>query len=122
MGTVKGVIMTEFNRKTIKAIFENAGLEVPPKDVLTELCDLHQQNGSEKDDRIKELEASLTAAEQERDALKEANGDGFKQKYEDEHKAFEDFKKSITEILSYTPRKRQPQTLSQLPSPEWVRW
>lgn len=100
MGTVKGVNMTEFNRKTIKAIFENAGLEVPPKDVLTELCDLHQQNGSEKDDRIKELEASLAAAEQERDALKEANGDGFKQKYEDEHKKYEDLKNSIAEEKS----------------------
>jgi len=89
--------MTEFNRKTVKAIFESEGLEVPPKDVLTKLCDLHTQNGSEKDDRIKELETSLAAAEQERDALKEANGDGYKKKYEDEHKAFEDFKKSITE-------------------------
>ena len=89
--------MQEFNRKSVKAIFENAGIEVPPKDVLTELCDLHQQNGSEKDDRIKELESSLAAAEQERDALKEENGDGFKQKYENEKKAFEDYKKAVTE-------------------------
>ena len=89
--------MTEFNRKSVKAIFENAGLEVPPKDVLTELCDLHQQNGSEKDERIKELETSLTAAEQERDALKEENGEGYKKKYESAKKELDDFKKTVTE-------------------------
>lgn len=89
--------MTEYNRKSIKAIFENAGIDVPPKDVLTELCELHQQNTAEKDERIKEMQTSLTAAEQERDALKEANGDGFKKKYEDERKAFEDFKKSVAD-------------------------
>ena len=89
--------MTEYNRKSIKAIFENAGIDVPPKDVLTELCELHQQNTAEKDEKIKEMQTSLAAAEQERDALKEANGDGFKKKYEDERKAFEDFKKSVAD-------------------------
>lgn len=89
--------MTEYNRKAVKAIFENAGIEIPPKDVLTELCDLHLQNTAEKDERIKELETSLTAAEQERDALKEANGEGYKQKYEDTKKAYDEYKKSITE-------------------------
>lgn len=89
--------MTEYNRKTVKAIFENAGIEIPPKDVLTELCNLHLQNTAEKDERIKELETSLTATEQERDALKEANGEGYKQKYEDTKKAYDDYKKSVTE-------------------------
>lgn len=89
--------MTEFNRRSVKAIFENAGIDIPPKDVLTELCDLHMRNASEKDDRIKELETSLTAAEQERDALKEANGEDYKQKYEDAKKALDNYKKSVTE-------------------------
>lgn len=89
--------MAQFNRKSVRAIFENAGLEVPPKDVLTELCDLHQQNDQEKDERIKELEANLEAAEHERDGLKEDNGDGYKTKYENEKKAFEDYKKTVTE-------------------------
>lgn len=89
--------MTEYNRKSVKAIFESAGIDIPPKDVLTELCELHQQNTAEKDDRIKELETSLAAAEQERDALKEDNGDGYRKKYEDEKQAFDDFKKAITE-------------------------
>lgn len=89
--------MAQFNRKSVRAIFENAGFEVPPKDVLTELCDLHQQNDQEKDERIKELEANLEAAEHERDGLKEKNGDGYKTKYENEKKAFEDYKKTVTE-------------------------
>lgn len=89
--------MAQFNRKSVKAIFEDAGLEAPPKDVLTSLCELHQQNGAEKDDRIKELEQSLAAAEQERDALKGENGDGYKTKYENEKKAFEDYKKAVTD-------------------------
>lgn len=96
-GTVKGDFMTEYNRKAVKAIFENAGIEIPPKDVLTDLCELHQQNTSEKDERIKELETNLAAAEQERDSLKEENGDGFKKKYEDTKKAFDDYKKSVTD-------------------------
>lgn len=89
--------MTEYNRKTVKAIFENAGVEIPPKDVLTELCDLHLQNTSEKDEKIKELQASLAATEQERDGLREANGDGYKKKYEDERKAFNDYKKTVAD-------------------------
>ena len=89
--------MTEYNRKSIKAIFENAGIDVPPKDVLTELCELHQQNTAEKDEKIKELEAGLTAAEQERDALKDEGGEGFKQKYENTKKELEDLQRSITE-------------------------
>lgn len=87
--------MTEFNRKSVKAIFENAGIEIPPKDVLTELCDLHLQNTSEKDERIKELETGLSAAEQERDAAK--GGEDFKKKYEDARKELADYKKSVTQ-------------------------
>lgn len=96
--------MTEYNRKTVKAIFEAAGIDVPPKDVLTELCTLHQQNSSEKDDRIKELESSLAAAEQERDALKGKDGEDYKTKYETEKKAFADFKKSIADKEAKTAK------------------
>lgn len=96
--------MTEYNRKTVKAIFEAAGVEIPPKDVLTELCTLHQQNSSEKDDRIKELESSLAAAEQERDALKGKDGEDYKTKYETEKKAFADFKKSIADKEAKTAK------------------
>lgn len=89
--------MTEFNRNTVNAIFEGAGVEKPPKDVLTELCNLHLQNTSEKDDRIKELKTSLAAAEQERDALKAEGGKEYRQKYEDTKKELDDLHKSIAE-------------------------
>ena len=84
--------MTGFDRKALRAIFESADIEVPPKDVLGKLCDLHTQTSDDKDETIKELKAKLESTEHERDELKGKDGEGYKAKFEAEHKAFEDFK------------------------------
>lgn len=88
--------MAEFDRKALRAIFEGADLEVPPKDVLGKICDLHTSNSDGKDETIKDLRTKLESAEHERDALKAKGGDDWKDKYEKEHNAFETYKKDQT--------------------------
>lgn len=88
--------MAEFDRKALRAIFEGADLEVPPKDVLGKICDLHTSNSDGKDETIKDLRTKLESAEHERDALKAKDGDDYKAKYEAEKKAFENYKADQT--------------------------
>ena len=92
--------MAEFDRKALRAIFEGADLEVPPKDVLGKICDLHEAANNGMAETIKDLQGKLRgAATQESDKpddKAENNGDDWKTKYENEHKAFEDFKKDQT--------------------------
>lgn len=66
--------MAEFNRATLRKVFEDAGMEIPPKDVLGQICDLHTAKTDEMKDTVKELTKRAEKAEQERDAL-EAQGD-----------------------------------------------
>lgn len=88
--------MAEFDRKALRAIFEGADLEVPPKDVLGKICDLHTSNSDGKDETIKDLRTKLESAEHERDALKAKGGDDYKAKYEAEKQAFENYKADQT--------------------------
>ena len=88
--------MAEFDRKALRAIFEGADLEVPPKDVLGKICDLHTANADGKDETIKDLREKLENAEQERDALKAKGGDDYKAKYEKVKKDFDDYKADVT--------------------------
>ena len=88
--------MAEFDRKALRAIFEGADLEVPPKDVLGKICELHTSNSDGKDETIKDLRTKLESAEHERDALKAKSGDDYKAKYEAEKQAFENYKADQT--------------------------
>lgn len=84
--------MAELNRKALRKIFEDAGMEIPPKDVLGQICDLHTEALDGMNDTIKELQGKLSASEQER-----GDNDGYKDKYEKEHEAFEAYKSDVAE-------------------------
>lgn len=83
--------MAELTRKELRKIFEDAGMEIPPKDVLGQICDLHTSALDGMNDTIKELNEKLKNSES-----KNNNNDGYKEKYEKEHKAFEDYKNDVT--------------------------
>ena len=87
--------MAEFNRATLRKVFEDAGMEIPPKDVLGQICDLHTAKTDEMKDTVKELTKRAEKAEQERDELKAQGNDGYKEKYDKEHSDFEKFKAEI---------------------------
>ena len=87
--------MAEFNRATLRKVFEDAGMEIPPKDVLGQICDLHTAKTDEMKDTVKELTKRAEKAEQERDALEAQGNDGYKEKYDKEHSDFEKFKAEI---------------------------
>ena len=87
--------MAEFNRATLRKVFEEAGMEIPPKDVLGQICDLHTAKTDEMKDTVKELTKRAEKAEQERDALESQSNDGYKEKFEKEHSDFEKFKAEI---------------------------
>ena len=87
--------MAEFNRATLRKVFEDAGMEIPPKDVLGQICDLHTAKTDEMKDTVKELTKRAEKAEQERDALEAQGNDGYKEKYDKEHSDFEKFKADV---------------------------
>lgn len=87
--------MAEFNRATLRKVFEEAGMEIPPKDVLGQICDLHTSKTDEMKDTVKELTKRAEKAEQERDALEAQGNDGYKEKYDKEHSDFEKFKADV---------------------------
>lgn len=87
--------MAEFNRATLRKVFEDAGMEIPPKDVLGQICDLHTAKTDEMKDTVKELTKRAEKAEQERDALEAQSNNGYKEKYDKEHSDFEKFKADI---------------------------
>lgn len=93
--------MAEFDRKSLRAIFEGADLELPPKDVLGKICDLHISSSDSKDETIKELTKQLDDVKRERDTLKAENEVGYKEKYEKEHKAFTDYKADVERKASH---------------------
>lgn len=90
--------MAEFTRKLLREIFEGADMEVPPKDVLGKICDLHEAANNGMAETIKDLQGKLRgAATQESDKPDDKaknSGDDWKTKYENEHNAFENFKKN----------------------------
>jgi len=85
--------MAKFTRKEIREIIGEACTDEMENKIMA----LHLGVVDPMKDDIADLRAkaeTLEAVTKERDALK-AGGD-FKQKFEDEHKAFEDYKKGIT--------------------------
>lgn len=87
--------MADFKRATLRKIFEDAGLEIPPKDVLGQICDLHTSGLDELGDTISELNNRLTAAERERDAMKDGGGGDWKEKYDSLKNEYDGYRSQI---------------------------
>ena len=91
--------MANFDRKSLRKIFESAEIEVP-KDVLGQICDLHTSSNEELTENVKTLRADLEKAERERDEFKaKAPKDGVetvtKEEYDKLKAEYDDYKGDI---------------------------
>lgn len=92
--------MADFDRKSLRKIFEDAEIEVP-KDVLGQLCNLHTTSIEDLAESVKTLKADLEKAERERDtykakAPKEGEETVLKSDYDKLQKDFDDYKDDVT--------------------------
>ncbi len=92
--------MAEFDRKSLRKIFEDAEIEVP-KDVLGQICNLHTTSNEDLTESVKTLKADLEKAEHERDDYKaKAPKDGVetvtKEEYDKLKQEYDDYKADIT--------------------------
>lgn len=92
--------MSELNREALRKIFSGAEIEVP-KDVLTQICDLHLSSTDGMTETIKDLNKQLKKAERERDdALTKIPEEGketvAKEDYDKLKKEYDDYKADIT--------------------------
>lgn len=92
--------MAEFNRKSLREIFEAADIEVP-KDVLGQICELHTGSLDGLSESVKTLQTSLANAERERDeykakAPKEGQETVSKEEYDKIVKEYGDYKADQT--------------------------
>ena len=92
--------MAELNREALRKIFSGAEIEVP-KDVLTQICDLHLSSTDGMTETIKDLNKQLKKAERERDdALTKIPEEGketvSKESYDKLKKEYDDYKADIT--------------------------
>jgi hypothetical protein len=91
--------MADFDRKSLRKIFEDAEIEVP-KDVLGQICNLHTTSNEELTESVKTLKADLERAERERDDFKaKAPKEGVetvsKEEYDKLKKEYDDYKADI---------------------------
>lgn len=91
--------MANFDRKSLRKIFESAEIEVP-KDVLGQICDLHTSSNEDLTENVKTLRADLEKAERERDEFKaKAPKDGVetvtKEEYDKLKAEYDDYKGEI---------------------------
>ena len=91
--------MAELNREALRKIFSGAEIEVP-KDVLTQICDLHLSSTDGMTETIKDLNKQLKKAERERDdALTKIPEEGketvSKESYDKLKKEYDDYKADI---------------------------
>jgi hypothetical protein len=91
--------MADFDRKSLRKIFEDAEIEVP-KDVLGQICNLHTTSNEELTESVKTLKADLEKAERERDDFKaKAPKEGVetvsKEDYDKLKKEYDDYKADI---------------------------
>ena len=92
--------MADFDRKSLRKIFEDAEIEVP-KDVLGQICNLHTTSNEDLTESVKTLKADLEKAERERDtykakAPKEGEETVSKEDYDKLKKEYDDYKADIT--------------------------
>ena len=89
-----------FSVKQIKALLSENGMPVENLDkAAEEICGRHSadlESIKEQRDAFKADSETLASVQKELAALKEKGDDGYKEKYEKEHKAFEDFKNDVT--------------------------
>lgn len=88
--------MANFDRKSLRKIFEDAEIEVP-KDVLGQICNLHTTANEDLNEDVKTLKADLEKAERERDtykakAPKEGEETVLKSEYDKLKKEYDDYK------------------------------
>ena len=88
--------MADFDRKSLRKIFEDAEIEVP-KDVLGQICNLHTTSNEDLTESVKTLKADLEKAERERDTYKaKAPKEGVetvsKEEYDKLKKEYDDYK------------------------------
>lgn len=91
--------MANFDRKSLRKIFESAEIEVP-KDVLGQICDLHTSSTEDWAENVKTLRADLEKAERERDEFKaKAPKDGVetvtKEEYDKLKSEYDDYKGEV---------------------------
>ena len=91
--------MSELNREALRKIFSGAEIEVP-KDVLTQICDLHLSSTDGMTETIKDLNKQLKKAERERDdALTKIPEEGketvSKESYDKLKKEYDDYKADV---------------------------
>ena len=91
--------MAELNREALRKIFSGAEIEVP-KDVLTQICDLHLSSTDGMTETIKDLNKQLKKAERERDdALTKIPEEGketvSKESYDKLKKEYDDYKADV---------------------------
>lgn len=89
-----------FSVKQVKAKLQEYGVPAENLDTAAEyFCSAHKTDLDaikEQRDTYKADAETLAKVQKELDELKAAGNDGYKEKYEKEHKAFEDFKKDQT--------------------------
>ena len=100
--------MADFDRKSLRKIFEDAEIEVP-KDVLGQICNLHTTSNEDLTESVKTLKADLEKAERERDtykakAPKEGEETVSKEDYDKLKKEYDDYKSDITAKTTRTEK------------------
>lgn len=89
-----------FSVKQIKAVLSENGMPIENLDkAAEEICGRHSadlESIKEQRDAFKADSETLASVQKELAALKEKGDGGYKEKYEREHKAFEDFKNDVT--------------------------
>ena len=100
--------MADFDRKSLRKIFEDAEFEVP-KDVLGQICNLHTTSNEDLTESVKTLKADLEKAERERDtykakAPKEGEETVSKEDYDKLKKEYDDYKADITAKTTRTEK------------------
>ena len=100
--------MADFDRKSLRKIFEDAEIEVP-KDVLGQICNLHTTSNEDLAESVKTLKADLEKAERERDAYKakapkEGEETVSKEEYNKLKKEYDDYKADIAAKTTRTEK------------------
>ena len=100
--------MADFDRKSLRKIFEDAEIEVP-KDVLGQICNLHTTSNEDLTESVKTLKADLEKAERERDTYKakapeEGEETVSKEDYDKLKKEYDDYKADITAKTTRTEK------------------
>ena len=100
--------MADFSVKQIKALLSEHNMPVDDiEKAAEEICSRHNtalDAIKEERDNYKTVADTVDAVQKELDDLKAQKDDGYKDKYEKEHKAFEDYKSEVEREKEHTKR------------------